>query len=309
MKINAFLLLTAIPLLAACGGEESRGQSGGRVDDVVHRTPCSAPRRAGELPTSLSEASGIAASRRHPGTLWVHNDSGHDPVVFATDSTGRIAAEIRVEGARNRDWEDIAIGPCPTGDCLYIADTGDNRLRHEESFIYRIPEPAPRGASTATAERFPIRYPDGPRDVEAVYVLPGEELFLVSKGREHPAEIFRYPPPLRPGEIVTLELVQRLSEGALPLPDQITGADATPDGSWVAIRSYRYLQLHRPNPDGTLAPALPPPGLDLDPLIEPQGEGIAIRADGTIILVSEAGPPPTRGPIGMIDCDLGGIAP
>ena len=35
----------------------------------------------------LSEASGIAVSRRTPGLLWSHNDSG-EPVIVAVDSVG-----------------------------------------------------------------------------------------------------------------------------------------------------------------------------------------------------------------------------
>ncbi|MFQ5551820.1 MAG: hypothetical protein ACE5FJ_11355, partial [Gemmatimonadales bacterium] len=31
----------------------------------------------------LREASGVAASRSYPGTLWTHHDSGHEPEVFA----------------------------------------------------------------------------------------------------------------------------------------------------------------------------------------------------------------------------------
>src|SRR5437660_5290761 len=73
----------------------------------------------------LPEASGLAASRRTPGVLWSHNDSG-EPVVFALTPAGAVKGRVRVTGARVKDWEDIAVGPCPQSTCLYIADIGDN---------------------------------------------------------------------------------------------------------------------------------------------------------------------------------------
>lgn len=39
--------------------------------------------------------------------------------------------------------------------------------------------------------------PDGPRDIEAMYVLPTDQIFFVTKGRNHPVTIYRYPSPLR----------------------------------------------------------------------------------------------------------------
>src|SRR5688572_29419145 len=87
------------------------------------------------------EASGAAASRRHPGVIWTHNDSG-DPAVFAFDAGGKARGRVTVSGATVTDWEDIALGPCPQGSCLYIADIGDNDRARKQITIYRVPEPA-----------------------------------------------------------------------------------------------------------------------------------------------------------------------
>src|SRR6266566_1484018 len=62
----------------------------------------------------VKESSGIAASRAHPGVLWTHNDSGDDAYVYATDLAGADRGVVRIRGARAVDWEDIALGPCPT---------------------------------------------------------------------------------------------------------------------------------------------------------------------------------------------------
>ena len=88
---------------------------------------CSYPETIAFLPRSLRESSGLAASRRRPGVFWTLVDSKGDSAVFAVDRHGTLLQRVRVSGSRNRDWEDLASGPCPDGrgDCLWIAETGD----------------------------------------------------------------------------------------------------------------------------------------------------------------------------------------
>ena len=64
----------------------------------------------------VRESSGVAVSRAHRGVLWTHNDSGDDAYVYATDLAGTDRGVVRIRGARAVDWEDIALGPCPTGE-------------------------------------------------------------------------------------------------------------------------------------------------------------------------------------------------
>src|SRR5687768_720191 len=92
----------------------------------------------------LSEASGLAASRRAPGRLWTHNDSG-EPVVVVLDARGAVTGRVRLAGAAVQDWEAIAVGPCGTGSCLHVGDIGDNEAKRKRITIYRLPEP--EGAS------------------------------------------------------------------------------------------------------------------------------------------------------------------
>src|ERR1700741_3966146 len=62
---------------------------------------------------SISESSGLVASRTTPGVYWTHNDSGDGPFIYAFDTRGNSRGIFRVTGAQARDWEDIAIGPGP----------------------------------------------------------------------------------------------------------------------------------------------------------------------------------------------------
>src|SRR5687767_12057876 len=77
-------------------GAPASTQSGCRVTGEVVRLP------------DLPEGSGIAASRRHPGVLWAHNDSG-DPLIFALNEQGKVTGRVRLNGAEVDDWEDIAV--------------------------------------------------------------------------------------------------------------------------------------------------------------------------------------------------------
>ena len=92
--------------------------------------------------SAVTESSGLAASRRQPGLLWTHNDSGGGPIVFATDERGTALGRFAVPGAENIDWEDLAIGPGVDGnDALFIADIGDNARSREELVVWQVPEP------------------------------------------------------------------------------------------------------------------------------------------------------------------------
>ncbi len=271
---------------------------------VAETSVCDLPRRTGTLPAALAESSGVAASRAHPGVFWTHNDSDGDAVLFAIDTAGTVLGRVRVTGARNRDWEDLALGPCPAGECLYIADTGDNRGERDEVALYRVPEPAPDAAATAPAERFRLRYPGERLDTEALYVLPGGRVHLISKGRNEPVTLFRYPGELRAEETVELRRVGALSHGPVGLPYQVTGAGAAPDGRWVAVRTYTAVQVYRVGWRGRLRPRFAGAGIDVQALAEPQGEAVAVTADGAIVLTSEAGPRGVPGTVARIECRL-----
>ena len=260
---------------------------------------CVEDSRAHLLPPSLSESSGIASGT---SVLWSHNDSGHPAELFALDPRGRLLGVTRVSGARNVDWEDLASGPCPTGGhCLYIADVGDNLERRTDPAIYRIPEPDPADSVSAPAERFPLRLPDGPRDIEAMYLLPGERLFLVTKGRNHPVELYRVPPLSAPDHPLNVERVQTLTPRRPSFPRLVTGAGASADGRIVAVRTYETLEFFVPLGEGSLAP-IPGGRINLRPLREPQGEAVAILPGGRIVLTSEAGPGLERGALQFLSC-------
>jgi len=93
--------------------------------------------RVAELP----EASGVAVSRRSPGRLWSHNDSG-EAVLVGLDTRGAVTAGVRLSGVKVEDWEAVAVGACPGGSCIYIGDIGDNEAERKRITVHRVPEPS-----------------------------------------------------------------------------------------------------------------------------------------------------------------------
>jgi hypothetical protein len=263
---------------------------------------CDDPERLGELPAEVEESSGLAISRARPGVFWTHNDAGHDATLFAIDSTGLLLASIEVTGARNIDWEDIALAACSDGECLYIGDIGDNRENRETIVIYRVPEPAPGDARTAPAQSFRLRYPDQPRDAESLFVTSDARVFIISKGRSDAVGVYVAQLP-EPGGVATLRLTQALTDVTPQFPQQVTGAALAPDGRTVAVRSYTSFRLYRLEGE-RLQPLMDEPGVDLVSLAEPQGEAIDIRSDGVVFLTSEAGSADMAGPISRVRCKL-----
>ncbi len=242
----------------------------------------------------LVESSGAAVSRTQPGILWTQNDSGNDPWLFAVDTTGETRAIFAVTGASNQDWEEIAFGACPRGLCIYIADTGDNRERRHFVRLYRVPEPlvgkvAGASGATAPADSLLFVYPDGPHDVEAMYVDEGSRVHLITKGRSGPVEHFVLPAlGWNDGARHTATLVERLpisidaATGRL-----VTGAALSPDRKAVVVRTYRDLFLFERSLDGHLVPARGPNQCSVFGF-EPQGEGIDWWDESTLVLTSES---------------------
>jgi hypothetical protein len=271
-------------------------------DEVANTADCAFAERPQRLPGDLPEASGAAPSLRTPGMVWVEND-GRGPYVYAVDAAGGLRGRVHVTGAAITDWEDIAVQRCAAGSCLYVGDIGDNNAQRAGITVYRVPEPAPGDTATAPAEAFPAAYPDGPHDAEAMIVLPDGSLFVATKGESGSAALYRYPGPLRAGATVRLQKVLDLSDAKLKRRLRFTGASASPDGRWVAIRTLHSVHFF---PASSLAAGSVDGerGFDLTPLGEVQGEGVGIAGDGTVYLTSEGGRKKVPGTIEALRCRL-----
>jgi hypothetical protein len=251
----------------------------------------------------LPEASGVAASRRTVGVLWAHNDSD-DPVIFALNEMGAVIGRVRVTGAEVNDWEDIAVGPCSQGSCVYVGDIGDNSGRRPHITVYRAPEPLPQEAGTRPAEAFHATYPDGARDAEALFVTASSDVFIITKGDPGDVALYRFPRPLHPGATVRLERVAAPGGGSTTrATDRPTAADASPDGRWVALRTIREVVFFRIEDllAGRWREAF---RTDVSRLREPRGEGLTFGQDGALFLVGEGGGLSRAGTFARLACTL-----
>jgi len=298
----------------------------------------------------VPEASGVAFSQRTPGVAWTHNDS-KKPIVWALSDKGAVLGSVRVTGAEIVNWEDIAVAPCPGGSCLYIGDIGDNHASRSSIAIYRVPEPAPNAKATDQAEVMHATYPNGPRDAEAIVVLPKGEMFVITKGEDGPSYVYKFPTRFRNGETVTLQWIghvestggvaeegpkteqkhgkgsksgkngihdesdksgkpskhakkqKEIVPGRSKRGDRVTGGNASPDGRWVVLRTHTYVSFFAADEfvTGTARQVF---RSDLTPLKEPQGEGVAIANDGSMLLVGEGGGKHQPGTFARASCTL-----
>lgn len=235
----------------------------------------------------LDEISGIETSSILPDVFWVHNDSGDKPRLFAVNKQGQTLAEVWLENAINRDWEDITAGPGPEPGkyYLYVGETGDNVAAYPSIKIYRFIEPDISSATHESPLRLTISqydtlsfvYPDGRRDAEAIMLDPlSKDLYIVSK-REPAVRVYKAPFPQDPNKISTLQLV-----GGLDMT-MVTAADISANGNEVLVKNYQnifYWQLPPTYSEGIGSFIVNHSPEVLPYAEEPQGEAICWSADG-----------------------------
>ena len=248
----------------------------------------------------LPEGSGLAASRRSPGRLWSHNDSG-EPVLVALTSQGQVAGQLRVTGANVDDWEAVAVGPCPAGSCIHVADIGDNDAERRHVVIYRFPEPGEPSETVREVDVFRASYPDGSHDAETLLITPDGDIMIVTKGDTGPVSLYRMPKGAKPGSTVMLEPVGKPRPGKTTADERITDGAVSPTGSWIALRTTTAVVFYRTNEllSGNWRETS---RVSLKAFAEPQGEGIAFGDETTIYLVGEGGGKSRAGTFGRLTC-------
>lgn len=242
---------------------------------------------------AIVESSGLVASRRNPGALWTHNDSGNAPALYCLQGDGSSCGTWAVEGAGNEDWEDIAVGPGPDSKLtyLYIGDVGDNASARDSITVYRVPEPSlpTNSSSTSPAESLTFEYPDGPHDAEALLVHPDSgALYVITK--EVVSGVYKATPPFVHSSPMVLEKIASFSIFG-SFADR-TGADISPDGRHVALSTYGgWYELVLPSRESTQ-------GFDaiwtttpsrIGTNIGPQWEAIAYAIDGGAVYMTSEG--------------------
>jgi hypothetical protein len=260
-----------------------------------------APEYAGLLADpALAEVSGLAASRAQPGRYWINNDADNDPSLHLIADDGSHLASMKIGGAANVDWEDLAGFTYDGKPMLLVADTGDNGGIRKTLKLYVVEEPAKLrdGDIVPLAWTIEFAWPDGARDCEAVAVDAARgEVLLVSKKRV-PPELFRLPlRPSTPGlqvaqRIGTLSGITQPREEELrqnPVygryRSQVTGADLSPNGRVLAVLNYSRIYFFTRTDGQDWTQALLDHAGVLDFPWLPQAEAIAFSVDGSSLLI------------------------
>ncbi|QKW33787.1 hypothetical protein HUT06_06870 [Actinomadura sp. NAK00032] len=227
----------------------------------------------------ITESSGLAASARHPGVVYTHNDSGGVPKIYALGKDGRVRAVLTLGGANARDWEGIALGKDGRGrPAIFVADIGDN-LGGAWPYVtvYRIPEPSRLVSQTLRATAFKIKYADGPRNAETVMINPRtNRLYIASK--LFGGKIYEGPAKLRTRGF---NVMRKVGDA----PAIATDGAFAPDGRTCVIRTYFGARLYTVGADGRPDKQLKSINLPM----QAQGESVTYTADGRSLLVGSEG--------------------
>ncbi|MCH2038440.1 MAG: hypothetical protein MK137_07610, partial [Rickettsiales bacterium] len=130
----------------------------------------------------IAEASGLAISQQEPHLLYHINDSGDGPFLYVTDQDGSNVRKLTVNGFIPKDVEDLTLGTCPngTGNCIYIADIGDNWTLRNHIRIIVVPEPTGEETSIDPIQILKLRYPDGAHNAEGLAPHPDGTLYILT---------------------------------------------------------------------------------------------------------------------------------
>ncbi|KZS77780.1 PE-PGRS family protein [Mycobacterium kansasii] len=292
--------------VSAPGNPGGPSDPGGPVDPGQNAVDAA---RSGDLASSnggtitdgaLKEISGVDAGIRNPKVVWVHNDSGDSARIFAVDAkTGQTLGSYTLGGAKAVDWEDIEVATGADGKSyIYVGDIGDNGLSRSDVVIYRVAEPTVTGTATnptnttlTGVDQLRLVYPNGEKiNSESLAVDPRSgNLMVIEKTSANSSRVYAAPATAWGSsgdttlqQVATLDMAHTNSK-------LVTSADFSPDGSELAVRTYRDVLLWNRDPNSSAwSPFSRQPVMGPAVSNESQGEAIAFHPDGAgYVTVSE----------------------
>jgi hypothetical protein len=227
----------------------------------------------------IDEASGLDASTANQGKYWTHNDSAGEPRIFLVEQDGAYIGSAILKGVKNRDWEDISVGPGPDDKktYVYIGEIGDNEAIYPFKYIYRIEEPSLIKGDEVVIDNIDsikFQFSDGARDAEALFIEPkSKDLYIFSK-REKQINLYTLPYPQRTDTILVASYL-------LTMPvTQITAADYDGDRGELLIKNYDSIYYWKQSEEESILTMLKRKGTTLPYTAEPQGEALCFTLNG-----------------------------
>lgn len=257
------------------------------VDPLACRSVALARSQGLVTDSRVVEASGL--TRRGGGGWWTHNDSGSDAVVFALSASGEVVADVTLAGIAPRDIEDVSSWTRQDGTReIVVADLGDNAKNEDRYALYRFNEPAsPTPGTRVEVRTTEVVYDDGAsRDVEAMFVDPWDgRPWVLSKTVDGIVEalVGTAEPVAEDG--FRLQTVVDFTVPPLSDHDRlVTSAEMSPDGRWLAVRTYLAVWLWPRAPGETVPQMLAHTPCPVDIETEPQGEAVGFDEEGFVTL-------------------------
>lgn len=203
----------------------------------------SRPYEVGSVDTDfVHEASGLEWSSAFPERLYHNNDSGDGPYVYVSDKKGANMRKVKLSGVKNRDAEDMALGPCPDGNgqCLVFGDIGDGSGGDPILTFVRESELSKSTANVMSSVT--LKLETGDVDIEALGLHPNGDVFLATKDYErHTTRIMHVPRSALMLKSTQAKLVGRIDLSKFDFKgedDLVTGMDIAPDGKSFILLTY-----------------------------------------------------------------------
>lgn len=280
-------------------GGAPNGAPGDAGDGGVACPACQPGASCGTVESAaVTSVAGLAASAVHPHVYYLHNGPPDLPRFFAMDQTGADLGTYQVDGVENLDWEDLAVGPCPAGSCVFLADVGDPRQVRGQYAVYRVAEPTTltRGETSVKADVFPFAYPDGSHDAAAILVHPRTRVVtIVTRDHAGTGTLLYELPSALPGQPVTAVPRGAVDIAQLGLGVAVTAASTREDGQ-ILLRTTKGMALFEaPAGDAGVEPsstALHGKACAMTKLVEADGESIAWMGSGRGFLTLDRSPRP-----------------
>lgn len=240
------------------------------------------------------EISGFVKSRYYKDIFWGINDSGDPARVVAFKKDGSLVKNYKnqkvtglyVGGAINADWEDITID---NDGFLYICDVGNNCNCRRDLVIYKIIENDPQQARGHVFEKIFVKYPDQTQfpapqdnfnfDAEGVF-WANEQLFIFSKNRSNSLTTLYSLKKPKADKVNTLKAVATFDIGGM-----VTGADASADGTEVAVLTYTGIWIFKAKKKGDYFNG----DIWYRPIKATQVESICFDGNNSLIIIDELG--------------------
>lgn len=199
-----------------------------------------------DLPFALNESSGVEFVK-NTNSIWTHNDSGNEPILYELSPDGELLREVKVD-AKNNDWEDITSDPKGN---LYIGDFGNNYNERKNLRIYKVDQ-KDLEKKKVKVEKIKFSFEDQkkfpPKGKKRIFDAEGffyfsDYLYIFTKSRikKKIGKTNLYRIPAKEGKHIAKKI--GTFENCPQKGCWITGADISDDGSKMVLISENNLIL------------------------------------------------------------------